>query len=237
MKYAQINKDFNVHIQFIVDGQLVVPTSASYTLKKNDGSVVNSLEDETITLTANTSEITLTIPAVANAVTLDNEVRYFDYKFVYEGITYNQSLFYILKESLNIPVDPKTVVVELGLPVDDYSLSQVDLIKALEEVEEDTEIDVSGAITGGTANLPYALSLIKTKAALGLAETLELQIFQSEQGDNTLYRRFEEVDFDAIRKRLQQRYSSLLDKIEAADPVIPIISLIALGDDPVTGGT
>ena len=237
-KYVATSSSYVHHVDFVVDGELVVPTAASYTLTKNDESVVNSLEDVTITLDEVQTGVNINIAGGANAKTLSYEVRYIDVSFTYEGNVYTVSDFYVIRDSIKLPLSKSAVRAVLGVTEGDIPDENIDLFSAYQEVQDDagTSVSLDNVLQSGSALLPYMLDSIKLKAAIRLAVSIENSMVQMEQADNSLYQRFQRIDFLALRSTLVGMYDQSLRKLLGGDdPTTPVLSLLAFDVDAVTG--
>jgi len=236
VKYVESTKASSHRINFIVDGEFVVPSVATYTLRKNDGTVVSSLEDVTITLTDASTSAVISVAGSANTATLPYELRYLEVSFTYEGAVYRSDLVYNLRTSIRFPVSHSDVEAVLGTSVPE---GYIDILSAYDLVQLDApEINLGNILSGGTVLLPSLIEAVKYKAALDVAVSIQNSMMQMEQADNTLYRRFEEIDFEGLRKQLSLRYSNALDKllgVTSSNLTTPLYSTLAQGTDALTG--
>lgn len=235
-KYVESTKGSSHRIDFIVDGEFVVPSAATYTLRKNDGTVVGGLEDETITLTSTSTSTVISVSGANNTATLPYELRYLEVAFTYGGAVYRSDIVYNLRTSIRFPLSVTDVEAVLGTSVPD---GYIDILSAYDLVQLDApEVNLGNILSGGTVLLPSLIEAVKYKAALDVAISIQNSMMQMEQADNTLYRRFEEIDFEGLRKQLSMRYSAALDKllgVTSSNLTTPLYSTLAQGTDAVTG--
>lgn len=235
-KYVTAGSASVHHVDFLVGGELVVPTSASYTLTKNDGTALQT--NSPLTVTSTTTGVDITISSGNNTVSLPNEVRYLSVKFVYGGTTYTIDQYYLLRSNTRFPLSPDDVRAVLGLQSSELDDSNIDILRAYDLVQSDVEdVDLAAVLSGGTALLPTLIEAVKIKAAMVSTVGIEASMFQMEQADNTLYKRFASVDFNAIRGDLSGRYSQLLALLADEDTTAGAVTIsqLAFGTDPVTG--
>lgn len=235
--YVEADKDYAHTVDYTVNGQLVTPASATYTIRDNAGAVVDSLEDQTITIAENATSTVISIPAAANDKTLAYELRYVEVSFVYDGSTYNIVDHYVIRDDLRFPLTRDQVRAVLGLSSSELPDDSVDIYRAYGLVEDDVgdEANLTTILTGGTSSLPDLIDAVKYKAASLIVGTIEAHMMQSEQADNTLYRRFENIDFEKLRKEISGLYSLALNKIlGVTTPTTPTLSLLATGTDVIT---
>lgn len=237
-KYVAINTAYTYHVDFMVDGELVAPTSATIKITNNAGSVVGSFNNANITLSEGDVGANILIPQTDNQVTLPNEIRYIEVKFVFDGVTYTINDFYFLKEDVRFPLSPTDVLFVLGMTGADVDASMIDILSAYNSVKSDVGdlANLDAILEGGTSLLPTLIDAVKYKAAMQVSVGAQNSLMQMEQADNTLYRRFMEIDFAAIDAKVAGLYSDALYLLQGS-PIssAPVISLMVVGTDPVTG--
>lgn len=233
-KYAENNKAYKYKVTFTVDGELIAPTTATYTLRDNEGLIVESLEEIPLVNISTTN--TIQIPAEANIVTKTVELRYVTIEFTYLNNSYTlEDYYYIRANNLRIPVTPQEVQTVLG---QDIPLDHIDIYEAYGLVQVDAvNVDLDNIITSGSELLPYLSAAVKYRAAMTASLSIETTMMQMEQADNTLYRRFEKVDFPSMREQLSLMYATALARLTGVTDggVTQLYSTIAVGTDPVTG--
>lgn len=238
-KYVESNTVLNYKVDFILEGQLVNPTSASITLTKNDGTVVDSIENDDITIVDDATSAVYTIPNSANIKTLDYELRNILIKFVYEGNIYYIKDFYSLINPVNIPVSYDDVRGVFGLrEIED---TEIDINSAFFKLSNDVgpDINLNTLISTGSSLIPYILRGVAINAALASCGLIELKIFQSEQSDNTLYKRFQSPDFKSARLEIADEYTNIILALQGVttNDVVSVSGFIVVTNtDPVTGG-
>lgn len=237
-KYVPIGSDYTHHVDFIVNGELVVPTTANVTVTNNAGSVVGSMNEQTITLQQGQTGADILIAAADNAVTLENELRYIIVTFTLGSSVYIIRDFYFLKENTQFPLDPADVLSVLGMTTGDIAADQVDILSAYQMVKDDAgeDVDTDAILATGSALMPYLILAVKYKAASFLSVGSQNSIMQMEQADNTLYKRFMEIDWDRIDRDISGLYANALWKLQGS-PVTgsQTYSLMIAGTDAVTG--
>lgn len=235
-KYAQSNKAFNYKVDFIVDGELVTPTSASITVLKNDGSAT-SVTDAALTINSDATSAVYTIGASDNQNTLPQTLRFITVKFVYNGVTYTVNDVYLLRDSLLIPVSPNDVRALVSMTSAELPDENIDLFFAYSQLDTDIDGNLDDLISNGSAFIPQIQKALAARAAFNSCQMIELMLYQSEQADNTLYKRFSKIDFAAMLARLESLYNDSIGLILEAETGIPTIFLAVTGTDPVTGAS
>lgn len=236
-RYIVNNTALTYKISFEVDGEFVSPSSASITLTKNDGTVVGGINDTALTIPAEATSVNYTISGANNTSTLDYELRYITVKFVYNSNTYFLRDYYTIRDNLRIPVTASDVRILTGLSNSELSDDQIDIFAAYDNVQNDLTVNLATLLDDGSLLIPEIQNAIKARAALDSMLMVETLIFQSEQADNTLYKRFNQIDFEALLNRLRAMYSRALAKlegIETGNNTSVTSFIVSTGVDPVT---
>ena len=233
--YAQAGVALTYKADFKVDGEFVHPSAASITVLKNDGSVADSINDAPLTVGTGATSAVYTISANANAMTLPSELRYVIVKFTYGGKPYQYQDIYNLRTNLLVPTTKQEVRNLVSMTETELPDDQIDLYFAYSQLNDDLDGSLGSLISTGSEYLSKIQVALAAKAAMNSCALLELMIYQSEQADNTIYRRFETIDFQELMGRLAGIYSAVVDLVldVAADSVT--IFIAATGTDPVTG--
>lgn len=237
-KYVVDGNAHTLRFDFLVEGQAVEPTSAKYNVLKNDNTVVTSLSNQVITLSPGKTYANISVPGASNEATLVNELRYVNVEFIYQGKTYHTSQYYFLVENVNFPLSPDDVRAVLGVSAAEVPDSYIDILGAYNQVKAMVEVNTDTILQTGSALLPTLVQAVKYRAALTNAITIETSMFQSEQADNTMYTRFQKIDFAGLRNELLSRYNEALlklDQIVDGGTGTVVYAIVAVGTDPVTG--
>ena len=231
-KYVAEDADTVVHIDFIVDGELVTPDSVTYTVTDSQGNVVQSLED--VDLEDFTTSAEIALDGNVNTKVLLNEVRYVDVIFIYNDGRYLTQKFYFIRENVRFPLSKDEVRTVLGVTSSEISDEMIDIFSSYQDVKDDLGTDLDGTLEGGGVEVPHIINATKYKAAINVSDTLELLVFRSEAVDNDKYSRFSGADFDAIRGRLTVKYNEFLRSISGDDPTDTTLFIVSNQTDPVT---
>lgn len=240
MKYIKANQVYNYTTRFITsDGVVIIPDSASITIRNNTGNVVQSISNSSMDVNENTGLGSFTIPANVNQISLDFEIRYIDITYIYEGISYSIADSYTIREIVNLPTTPQRVRNILNLANHELPDSQIDLFRAYDQLKIALAgLDLDLEIQQGTSKVSDIIDALNHRAALNGIVFLELNVMQSEQSDNTIYSRFANIDFDKIYDKVLLNYMKLLAFLDpqgnSYDPTI--FELSNEPADPVTGG-
>ena len=233
-KYAQSNSAFNYKVDFIVDGELVTPTSASITVQKNDGSAT-SVTNAALTINSGATSAVYVIGAPDNQNTLPQTLRFITVKFVYNGVTYTVNDVYMLRDSLLLPVSKDDVRALVTMTKSELPDENIDLFFAYSELDTVLGGNLGTLISSGSSFLPNIQKALAARAAYNSCQLIELMLYQSEQADNTLYKRFSNIDFEALMARLAALYDNAILIITEGETSIPTIFLAVVGTDAVTG--
>ncbi len=237
-RYIEIGKPSAHKYDFLVGGELVVPSAASYSLYAGDGDIVEGLEDVEITLTDSSTSASLTIPEEANTTDTELDQRFIVLKFTYSDAEHVIEDYYLLRSVVRVPVSPSEVKVALGINPQDLPDDFVDVLAAYDAVaDEASSLNLPSILASGGSSTRVLIDAIKYQAAVNTANTIEMAMMLSEQADNTVYKRFSNIDFDKLRSRLLGQYKKCLAQLTATTSTggtAVTLSLLAYGTDPVT---
>lgn len=237
-QYVENNTIYNYKVDYKVDGEFVTPSSASITLTKNDGTVVGGVNDTALNIGAGATHSVYSFSGANNTATLVYELRYVTVKFVYNSKTYYVRDFYTIRSNLRLPVTPDDVRTLVGMTESELSDEQIDLFKAYSQLQADvTEANLDTILSSGSALIPQVQLGIQAAAALNALIMIETMLLQSEQADNTIYKRFSKVDFESALKRLEDTYNAVvlqLNGVVTGEQITVTSFLVVTGTDPVT---
>jgi hypothetical protein len=239
-KYITTNKDYSYKIDFIVDGEYISPSSANITLTKNDSSVVGGINQTALTIATDATSATYLISASNNIKTLDTEIRYITVNFTHNAKPYTIKDFYQVVAALEIPVSTADVKNIIGLSDKELPDEMIDIYAAFNDVTSETDsagVDTTTILTTGSSLLPALQEAVKFKAAINSLLGIETLILQSEQADNTIYKRFSTIDFNEILARLNNKYNAAILKLSgvgAGEAATSTLLIISTGTDRIT---
>lgn len=230
--YAGI--DVALTVDYLVDGEFVIPTSALATVRDHAGVPIGSLTDVALSV-ASTSAV-LTIPGT-NLTLAPNTAfahRYIDVRFVYNTRTYHQRMSLKVTNFIPMTVTPEDVRRELGLDNLEVPDSHIDLVTAYLTLNEDYPVAAALLATDFTAIA--ANQAIAVKAALALTDSLQFRVAVKAKAEDSSIDRMAEFDVDVIRARLGNRLASFLDLVEGVTAVETVPSIVlSTPTDPITG--
>ena len=236
MKYVLTNSSSTLHIDFVVDGELVVPVSPTITLTDNTGAALSGFDGATISLGDPTDSFAnISIVNTANVKTLVFEFRTAKIDFTFNSTPYTIYLKYGLADRLDIPVTPDEVRTVIGLSDDEWSDDQMDIQLAYISVDADLANSASDIIDAGSTLLRSLIEAIKLRTVIDILPAIELMALQATAADNTSANRFSNIDFEALRANINARYAKALLVVDASDGEIPTMAVLGLGTDALTG--
>ena len=233
-KYGQIGSAYHYKTDFVVDGELVSPTSAKITVVKNDGSAT-SVTDVALTMGQEDTSASYIIPSGVNSSSLPQDIRFIIVKFTYDTVEYIINDIYFLKTSLLIPATKADVRALVSMSTAELPDENIDLFYAYNQLDEDLDNSLNSLISTGSVLLPKIQKALIAKAAFNACQMIEVMYFQSEQADNTTYKRFSKIDFEGILARLGNLYNKSISEISATTTTIPSLFIVATGTDVITG--
>ena len=220
-------------VDFLVDGEFVVPTAAWTTVRDGLGEVVEGLQDVALS-TANTSTF-VTIPASVN--TLDpgqvHSTRYVVVTFIYEGRQHRRELSYRLRPFVTMTATEDDVRRELGLDRSELPDADIDLYWAYLTLAADYRI--SEAMIAGDRTTLAANQAIAVQAALDVVGSLRFRAAVKMRAEDSAFERMPEFSIDQIRIELGERLAALIDVVEGVENVGLPILVVATPTDPITG--
>lgn len=237
-KYAQTGKDFAYKINFVVDGQPVQATSATMTVTRNDGTIVGDFDEKDLTIPPEGYAVTEVIEAADNTASVPNELRYIEVAFVFNDQTYFLRDYYMLRANMNFPLTVDEIRAVLGADGSEIPDSWIDIFAAYAAVQADVpDTNLDNILSSGSDLLPTLIAAVKYKAAMGLIGSAQSAMFQSEQADNTLYKRFAKIDFTGLQNTLAGQYSAALLLLagNTTGGTTPTLAIVTAETDYITG--
>lgn len=224
------DQDATLNIDFIVDGEFVVPSSGSYTLRSFDGSLLL-----TTPLVATTTSEILVIPAGYNGLTGVYETRFVEINFIADGAAHRQTHSYTLSAFLPLTARPDQVRGVIGLDARELPDRDISIESAYFHLVESQVAAFQSAFltTGGRARA--ANEAVVLQAAIDITSSLVLRTMITTRSEDSEVKRTLVIDFDAITARLERRLASMIDT--AAETLAGSYTLFELSNptDAITG--
>ena len=223
--------EVTVVLDFMVDGNFVIPESASYSLRGDDYSILDSNSD--ILLSDDATSTIITTTSTHNNINVnDFQFRYIQYKFIFKGNTYSGNHAYGLTPWLPIWITEDDVRIRLSLSVDELPDRDINLLGSHIDLIKEFGTDYSDA-TGGEEDLNRVLML---KTAIASSKSIMLRARMTDQADDFTTHRFNnQVDFEALQNSLQADLAEALTDLIGLPVEIPTILIVSVPTDVITG--
>lgn len=238
MKYIQASAGLSYRIDFTVDNDLVVPDTDSVQFSWKDNAQTELWDNDTtpVVVPADRTGVTLEISGDYNTKTRDYEVRYATTSFTYGGVPYTLSDSFCIVDNVLFPLTTNDVRGVLGLTDSEVPDSQIDILAAYEQLklEVGEAFDLQAILDAGTVKARHIVTAVKLKSAMALGALVQTSLFQMEQTDNTLYKRFAKIDFQTILGEISNQYASTVALITEEVTGEVVLAIISAGTDPIT---
>lgn len=220
--------DVSLGIDFLVDGQFVVPDTASYALRSYDGAALTSGA-----LTATSTSEVLTIPLVWNALTGANlfETRFVFVSFMIGTKTHQMNLGYTLSDFVPTTATADKVRAEIGLDYVELSDADIGVNEAYFQIVE--QITIAPFLSAGNKAVAANVA-VAVRAALNVSESFDLRTAINRRAEDNLMSRKASLDFDQITSRLRAKLAALLTTAKGESAVSSTIFLLTTPTDVIT---
>lgn len=205
MLWFLADQDATLTVDYVVDGEFVIPATATFTLRNAAGAVIHSGS-----LPAAATSEQLTIPAAYNGLTGQTEGRFLEIQFLSAGRHYARRLPYRLTNFVPLTVTPEEVRSLLGLDASELRDEEIDLIGAYyKRLWTDGDTFATG-ITAGDQRGQAANDAVALTAALEVAGSLPMRTRILVRAEDSQVQRSANIDFDALRRDLTSRLEDTL---------------------------
>jgi len=229
------NEDVTLTIEFKVNGDYVIPTEATATVRDAEGAPISGLED--ISLAVGSTNAPLVIPAVHNMVTPGNsfETRFVTVGFVHNTRHWRISKSYRISPLLLMTTGPDDVRRELGLDGSELPDEDIDLTSAYLRLEDELGSIFTEALKSGNSKAISANRAISLRAALDIVDSLPFRVAVKMKAEDSSIDRMKEFDVAMIRLRLGQRLSEMTDHLENFTDTGRTSFVVGTPTDAITG--
>jgi len=226
------DQDTSILINYKVDGDFIVPTSASYRVLSSDGSVIVSAN-----LLATSSTELVTIPLAYNGLAGSNEYedRFFEFTFFHDGKPHRKMIPYHLAAFIPLTATPADVRSAIGLDTQELPDNDVDMLKAYFSLRWQNGDSFKTALTSGGQQAAAANEAVMLKAALTICDSLEMRALIVVRAEDSQVQRSSKIDFSKIGNRISQRLATALDTATGTNVVIPNLFALSDPEDPFSG--
>jgi hypothetical protein len=227
------DEDVAFQIDYVVDGEYVIPTAAWATVRDNSGAVITGLD--TVVLDVTSTSTIITIPAADNAVPSGAEFssRYVVVVFNYGGAQYRREMSYRLRPFTTITVGPEDVRRELGLDISELPDRDIDVYAAY--LALNVEYPLEAALLAGDVTTIAANRAIAVKAAIEITWSLPFRAAVKIKAEDAGFDRMSEFSPFDIRLQLAHRLGSLLDVMEGTTTEGSPSMVVSTPTDVITG--
>jgi hypothetical protein len=237
MKYHLADSDLAIGIDFMVNGDAVVPEvdSVKATLRGQDGTPKSGWNNKAITTLDTSTSVSIVVEASANAVVTSPESRVLVVTFLHQGSQYEIRRTYMVTEWLNIAATPDQVRAYYGLTSREIPDEDVCFERLFFKLTKDIDRADLDALFADSETALDANRLLVLMSCAEMVPSLQLRLKQSERSDQVQYLRLFKLDFDRITKDIAGEIASLLDDLAITDEVQPVLLALSQPTDPVTG--
>ena len=220
-------------VDFIVDGEFVIPTSASYTVRNHLGVAVGS----STSLPTTGTTATIQVDSATNQISASSlfENRFVLVKFVHEGKSHTQVYPYKLTNFVPMTATPADVRRLTGLTENELPDRDIDLTSAYFFLFDAHSTDFSNQLVATDFRGRLANESIALQAAIDVVSSFPLRVPVSVRNEDAQFARIASLDFHALelelRRKLQQALTTVLSVEETAVEVFSVSS----PTDPYTG--
>lgn len=226
-------ENVTLNFDFKVDGEFVVPTSASYTLRNHLGVAVGS----TTNLTGLTTTASIQILAVNNAIAVGAlyENRYVLVKFTHNGRDHTIVQPYKLTAFVPITSTPADVRRLTGLTENELPDAEIDILSGYFQLFDSFGTDFSNQLTATTFKNRQANEAIALQAAIDVASSFPLRVPVSARSEDSQFARIANLDFAAMELELRRKLQQALTAVISVEETTVEVFSVATPTDPVTG--
>lgn len=220
-------------VDFKVDGEFVIPSSAEYTLRDHTGQAVGG----SASLATTGTTVTIEIPAIANEIGVSSlfENRFVLVKFVSNGKAHTQVYPYKLTNFVPMTTVPADVRRLTGLMENELPDQDIDLPSAYFALFNAHSTSFSNQLVATDFRARLANEAIALQAAIDVVASFPLRVPVSARNEDSQFARIASLDFREmemeLRRKLQQSLSAVLSVEETTIGVFSVSS----PTDPFTG--
>lgn len=209
--WAISGEDHLLGIDFLAEGEYIIPTAAWITVRGPTGSVL--LQDAPLDVSS--TQTTFSIPAVNNTLSggTEFENRFTTVVFNYGGRPYRIEDSYRVADFIPISTSPNQVRSVLGLDGSELLDRDVDLLLSYLTLKEEYGQDFTDALTAGGLKTLKANEAIALKAALQVVPSLNFRAGTKWSSEESQFQRKGDFSIEEIEKDLSMRLSIALSVV------------------------
>lgn len=236
-RYISKGQAYTMTYRFEVGGQLVTPdtNSVKVSLFDNVGDVVGDWDQKIVPVTTPASKVDLQFSAADNTTPLVIGVRTVFIEFFYNGAYHSDTAAYLLRDDVNFPLTEAEVAAAIGLTLEDLPPGMIDIQAAIDMLNQRYSLNIRGIVSSGSALTAVAIRAVQLQAAMSVVYNVQTSMMQSEQADNSLYRRFENIDFQGMFDNLAGELAAAIALLRGTPTASPTLAARSVETDAVTG--
>lgn len=226
-------ENVTLNFDFKVDGEFVVPTSASYTLRNHLGVTVGS----TVNLTGLTTTASIQIAAINNQLGVGAlyENRYVLVTFVHNGRSHTLVQPYKITAFAPIAATKDDVRRLTGLAVNELPDDDIDLLSAYFQLFDAYGTGFSTQLVATTYKGRVANEAIALQAALDVAVSFPLRVPQSVKSEDAQFIRTSKIDWAAMEVELRRKLQQALTAVISVEETLVDVFSVSTQTDAITG--
>lgn len=231
--WAIAGEPLTYHVDFKVDDEFVVPSSATATLRDHVGAVLWS--GTALTIEGTGAAVEIAAPDLTLGAGALTENRYLVVNYQVATRWYREEYFIRLRAAVPLRVKPADVRRHLGLDMSELPDEDIDVFEAyLLVMQEHGDIVGPGLLTSDHRNV-LANRAVALRAAIDIVPSLWARAGTQWSSEESKFQRMSEFDLDQIKRGLSDHYASCIAGIQEAEEVIVSSFLLATPTDPITG--
>lgn len=220
-------------VDFIVDGEFVVPSSASYTLRDHTGSAVGGSSNLPTTGTTTTLQVDAATNEIGGASLFEN--RFVVVKFVHDGKTHTQVYPYKLTNFVPMTASPADVRRLTGLTENELPDRDIDLTSAYFFLFDTHSIDFSSQLVATDFRARLANEAIALQAAIDVVASFPLRVPVSARNEDSQFARISSLDFHALELELRRKLQQAMTAVLSVEETTVAVFSVSSPTDPYTG--
>lgn len=226
-------ENVTLNFDFKVDGEFVVPTSASYLLRNHAGVAIGSA----VNLTGLTTSASIMIPAVSNALSSEAlyENRFVLVSFIHNGKSHTLVQPYKIANFVPITAVADDVRRLTGLAEAELPDADIDILGAYFKLFDSYGTDFSNQMFALTYKNRLANESIALQAAIDVAISFPLRVPVSVRNEDSQFSRTTSIDWAAMEASLRRQLQQNLTSVISVEETTVTVFSVTTPTDPVTG--
>jgi len=226
-------ENVTLNFDFKVDGEFVVPSSASWVLRLHNG----VQDGSAVALTGLTTSASIQIPALKNALTVGSlyENRFVLVSFIHNGRSHTIVQPYKLAAFVPITTVADDVRRLTGLVESELPDADIDILGAYFKLFDAYATDFSNQLVATTYKNRLANEAIALQAAIDVAISFPLRVPQSVKSEDSQFIRTSKIDWGAMELSLRRQLQENLTAVISVEETTVDVFSVSTQTDPFTG--